>query len=134
MERLDTKTLPRFLETADVAVILFGTNEGQSAFSQAEQFALLWAKTLAGGMSGIRFGYIDGSPSAGGPTLGIDHLPSTLVVRNGVVTHRFEGFCPYNVIATALASRVPDRCAWVTNNREHAVEGLGDRDQVRWAA
>jgi hypothetical protein len=103
MKRLDTKTLPCFLDTSGVAVILVGSEEGLATFEQAGEFALLWADHAADHIIGARFGYIDGAQNPEALTrFKVAELPATLIVRNGLVTHRFYGRCSRHTIAQAL--------------------------------
>lgn len=113
MKRLDTKSLPAFLETAGVAVVFFGASDGPATMRQAEEFALLWADVVMHDLVGLRFGYVDGSANwlARG-LLGVDQLPAMLIVRDGEVTHRFEGRCGRASVLAALRAPAPRRRAW----------------------
>jgi hypothetical protein len=113
MKRLDTKSLPAFLETADIAVVFFGSADGDATMQQAEEFALLWSDVVTSDLVGVCFGYIDGSANwlAHG-LLGVDELPVMLVVRDGKVTHRFEGRCSRGSVMAALRSPTPKRTVW----------------------
>jgi hypothetical protein len=106
MKRLDTKTLLPFLESAGIGVVFFGAYDGKSTFHMAEEFAQLWADVVTSELVGIRFGYIDGSAEpAARISLKVAELPTILIIRNGVVTHRFEGRQKRHAILKVLKSR-----------------------------
>lgn len=113
MKRLDTKTLSSFLETAGVAVVMFGAEDGQPTMHMAEEFALLWADVVTSDLAGVRFGYVDATVDAVTRRfLGVNELPAVLVVRNGEATHRFEGFCSRKAVLSALRYRAPTPPYW----------------------
>jgi hypothetical protein len=113
MKRLDTKTLSSFLETAGVAVVMFGAEDGKPTMHMAEEFALLWADVVTSDLAGVFFGYADGSVD---PVtrrfMGVNELPALLIVRNGEATHRFEGFCSREAVLAALRHRAPNPPYW----------------------
>lgn len=111
MKRLDTKSLLALFETAGVAVVFAGSSDEATNMRQAEEFALLWADVVTNDMIGMQFGYIDGSANPiARDLLDVNGLPAIVVVRNGEVTHRFEGDCRRQDVLAALKS--PRRRAW----------------------
>jgi hypothetical protein len=107
MKRLDSKSLPAFLSSPGVAVVMFGAAVGEATLEQAEQFALLWADHAVSDVPSVRpevrFGYVDGTANWQAlEQFDIDKLPATLAVRNGVVTHRLEGLHLRDEIAQTL--------------------------------
>jgi hypothetical protein len=103
MKRLDTKTLPAFLETSRTAVLLIGSNDGDATLDHAEHFAMLWAQAVIAGLASVRFGYIDGDAN---PEIrerfDLVKLPSTLLFRNGAIARRAR--CPSTLSLHALIS------------------------------
>lgn len=86
--------------------MFFGAADGQATLDQAEQFALLWADDVADSIVGVRFGNIDGAKHWQARWLfAVEELPATLVIRNGVITQRFDG--PHLRIEIAQALRTP---------------------------
>ena len=113
MKRLDTKTLSSFLDTAGVAVVMFGAEDGKPTMQLAEEFALLWADVVTSDLAGVRFGYADSSVDAVTRRfMGVNELPALLVVRNGEATHRFESFCSRKAVLAALRHRAPNPPLW----------------------
>jgi hypothetical protein len=106
MKRLDSKTLLPFLESAGIGVVFFGAYDGKPSLDMAEEFAQLWADVVTSDLVGVRFGYIDGEAEpAAHIFLEVAELPTVLIIRNGVVTHRFEGKTKRQTILKALKSR-----------------------------
>ncbi len=58
MKRLDTKTLPAFLASSGLAVMLIST-EDAPLDAHAHDFARLWTACAASGRDDISFGYVD---------------------------------------------------------------------------
>mgnify|MGYP003581272194 FL=1 len=110
MKRLNTKTLPTFLARSGAAVLLVGSNSGETAMDHAEDFALLWAQAVIAGLTSVQFGYIDGDAN---PEIrkrfGLKELPVTLLIRNGAIARRTES--PSALSLHALVSSAPDRKA-----------------------
>ena len=128
MERLNSKSLPAFLKTAGVAVVMFGAAEVEATLEQAEKFALLWADHVAEHIVGVRFGYIDGTANwEARDMFGVDELPTTLAIRNGAVTHRFEGVHSYSDISLALHPSRPARVQSHAHWRRHEVAAGSQR-------
>jgi hypothetical protein len=112
MKRLDTTSLPSFIETAGVAVVFFGADDA-SSMTMAEEFAQLWADVVTSDLLGVRFGYVDSSVdriSRG--QFGVSELPALLIVRNGEVTHRFEGFCSRKAVLATLRYQASAPALW----------------------
>jgi hypothetical protein len=106
MKRLNSKTLLPFLESAGIGVVFFGAYDGKPSLEMAEEFAQLWADVVTSDLVGVRFGYIDGEAEpAAHIFLEVGDLPSILIIRNGVVTHRFEGKIKRQTILKALKTR-----------------------------
>jgi hypothetical protein len=106
MKRLDSKTLLPFLESAGIGVVFFGAYDGKPSLDMAEEFAQLWADVVTSDLVGVRFGYIDGSAEpAAHIFLEVADLPTILIIRNGVVTHRFEGQTKRRSVLKALKER-----------------------------
>src|SRR5262245_31576503 len=103
MKRLTSKTLLPFLESAGIGVVFFGGDEGRPNLRMAEEFAELWADVVTSDLVGIRFGYIDGSAEPlARAFLEVADLPTILILRSGVVTHRFEGRTTHGAVFKAL--------------------------------
>ncbi|MFT3725428.1 MAG: hypothetical protein QM773_17805 [Hyphomonadaceae bacterium] len=110
MKRLDTKSLPHFLDTAGVAVVLLGFDDA-ATMKQAEEFALLWASCQEEGLVGIQFGYVDGETNRDAwDMLGASVAPCLAIVRQGVVTRRLEGHRDHQEIAAIM--RQPASFPW----------------------
>lgn len=102
MKRLDTESLPHFLETAGAAVVLLGFDDA-ATMKQAEEFALLWANCREEGLISIQFAYVDGETNRDAwDMLGASRAPCLAIVRQGVVTRRLEGHHDHQEIATIM--------------------------------
>lgn len=88
MKRLDTKTLPAFLASSGLAVMLVST-EDTLLDTHAYDFARLWAACVESGRDDIRFGYVDasGTPAARKLACG-SPLPVILLIHDGQVACR----------------------------------------------
>jgi hypothetical protein len=88
MKRLDTNTLPAFLESSGLAVMLVGAEEAPID-AHAYDFARLWAACVESGRHDIRFGYVDVTSTPGAHTLaGTAPLPVILMLNDGQVVCR----------------------------------------------
>jgi hypothetical protein len=101
MERLDEDTLADFLQSGEVAVVLFGAPTGRPTLAQAQEFALVWADQP----DAARFGYLDALDNeAARRAFGIRILPTSVVFCKGVAAVKLEGFRSGRTIEAALRS------------------------------
>jgi len=125
MKRLDSKTLLPFLESAGIGVVFFGAYDGKPSLDMAEEFAQLWADVVTSDLVGVRFGYIDGSAEVAAHIyLEVAELPTILIIRNGAVTHRFEGKTKRQTVLKALKERSWRRTFDDTASQWHVGERI----------
>ena len=88
MQRLDTKTLPAFLASPGLAVMLIST-EDTPLDAHANDFARLWVACVECGRDDIRFGYVDIENTPAARTLaGSPALPLILLLSDGQIVCR----------------------------------------------
>ena len=103
MKKLDDDTLPAFVRGRGLRLVLFGSHHGKPTLAQAHVFADLWADRHAD----IRFGYIDAlCNEAAKKRYAVRLLPTLLVVRDGRVIAKLEGFHDRTRLETALVERL----------------------------
>jgi hypothetical protein len=89
LQKLDDDTLPAFVARRGLGLVLFGSHNGKPTLAQSHVFAELWADRL----NDLRFGYIDAlCYGAAKKDYAVRMLPTILVVRDGRVTAKLEGF------------------------------------------
>ena len=103
LNRLDDETLPGFVRGSGLRLVLFGSHNGKPTLAQAHVFADLWADRHAD----IRFGYIDAlCNEAAKKSFAVRLLPTLLVVREGYVIAKLEGFHDRARLEAALIERI----------------------------
>ena len=103
LKKLDDDTLPGFVAGRGVSLVLFGSHNGKPTLAQAHVFAELWADRNAK----MRFGYIDAlCCEAAKKRYTVRMLPTILVVRDGRVVGKLEGFHARERLEAALEPRV----------------------------
>ena len=102
LQKLDADTLPAFVAGREPGLVLFGSHNGKPTLAQAHVFAELWADRL----NDMRFGYIDAlCCGAAKKDYAVRMLPTILVVRDGRVTAKLEGFHSRERLEGALTQR-----------------------------
>jgi thioredoxin-like negative regulator of GroEL len=103
LKKLDDDTLPGFVAARGLGLVLFGSHNGKPTLAQAHVFADLWADRHRD----VRFGYVDAlAHEAAKKRYAVRVLPTLLVVRDGRVISKLEGFHDRTRLEAALASRV----------------------------
>ena len=103
LQRFDDETLPGFVRGSGLQLVLFGSHNGRPTLAQAQVFADLWADRHAD----IRFGYIDAlCNGAARKRFAVRLLPTLLVVRDGNVIAKLEGFHDRARLEAALSDRI----------------------------
>ena len=103
MKKLDDDALPAFVRGRGLRLVLFGSHHGKPTLAQAHVFADLWADRHAD----ICFGYIDAlCNEIAKKRYAVRLLPTLLVVRDGRVLAKLEGFHDRTRLETALVERV----------------------------
>ena len=103
LKKLDDDTLSAFVRGRGLGLVLFGSHNGRPTLAQAHVFAELWADRL----NDIRFGYIDAlCCEAAKKSYAVRMLPTVLVVRDGRVIGKLEGFHDRGRLEAALQPRV----------------------------
>lgn len=103
LQRLDDETLPGFVRGRGLRLVLFGSHNGRPTLAQAHVFADLWADRHAD----IGFGYIDAlCNEAAKKRFAVRLLPTLLVVREGAVIAKLEGFHDRVRLEAALSDRL----------------------------
>jgi hypothetical protein len=82
MKRLDTNSLPAFLDMPGLAVLLVGADD-QLTLALAEDFAMLWADCVSDGLNDIRFGYVDAVDVPSGRLLAAGSRPIVVFLQDG---------------------------------------------------
>jgi len=102
LKKLDDDTLPAFVAGRGLGLVLFGSHNGKPTLAQSHVFAELWADRL----NDIRFGYIDAlCCEAAKKHYAVRMLPTLLVVRDGRVIGKLEGFHNRERLEAALEPR-----------------------------
>jgi len=105
LKKLDDDTLPAFVAGRGVGLVLFGSHNGRPTLAQSHVFAELWADRNAQ----MRFGYIDAMCNeAAKKDFAVRMLPTILVVRDGRVAAKLEGFHSLERLEAALAPRAAE--------------------------
>lgn len=105
LQKLDDDDLPAFIAGRGLGLVLFGSHNGKPTLAQSHVFAELWADRL----NDARFGYIDAlCYEAAKKDYAVRMLPTILVIRDGRVTAKLEGFHSHERLETALAPRVEE--------------------------
>jgi len=88
MQRLTTRTLPAFLASPGLAVMLISTDD-TPVDPHAHDFARLWVACVESGRDDISFGYVDmeGTPAARA-LVGASALPLILLLNDGQIVCR----------------------------------------------
>jgi thioredoxin 1 len=108
MHRLTEDSLPNFIAQPGMALVLFGASSGRPTLAQAQECADLWADRAAE----IRFGHIDSlAHAAMAKTFAVRALPTMLVLRDGEVIAKLEGFHTRARLESALDARLEARAA-----------------------
>jgi len=103
LKKLDDDILPAFVAGRGLGLVLFGSHNGKPTLAQAHVFAELWADRLYD----IRFGYINAlCCEAAKKRYAVRMLPTLLVVRDGRVVSKLEGFHARERLESALKQRV----------------------------
>jgi hypothetical protein len=88
-----------------LSLVLFGSHNGKPTLAQAHVFAELWSERHGE----IRFGYIDAlCHDVAKKGHAVRMLPTILVVRDGRVTAKLEGFHSRQRLEAVLAPRVEE--------------------------
>lgn len=99
LKKLDDDTLPAFVAARGLGLVLFGSHNGKPTLAQSHVFADLWADRF----NDIRFGYIDALCCEGSKKhYAVRVLPTLLVVMNGRVIGKLEGFHDRSRLESAL--------------------------------
>ncbi|MFZ2031316.1 MAG: thioredoxin family protein [Vitreimonas sp.] len=103
LKKLDDDALPAFVAGRGLGLVLFGSHNGKPTLAQSHVFAELWADRL----NDMRFGYVDALCSeASKKHYAVRMLPTILVVRDGCVVGKLEGFHARDRLEAALEVRV----------------------------
>jgi hypothetical protein len=101
--KLDDETLPAFVAERGLGLVLFGSHNGKPTLAQSHVFAELWADRL----NAIRFGYVDAlCCGAEKKRYAVRMLPTILVVHDGRVVGKLEGFHARQRLEAALEPRI----------------------------
>jgi hypothetical protein len=126
MKRLDTKTLPAFLASPGLAVMLVST-EDAAVDAHAYDFTRLWTACVESGRDNISFGYVDVTSTPAARRLaGVSPLPVILVLRDGEVVCRSidknlhdyayragHAEAQWSQSTMSIGTRICDCCRWV---------------------
>ena len=89
LKKLDDDTLSAFSARRGFGLVLFGSHNGKPTLAQSHVFAELWADRF----KDIRFGYIDALCCGISKKLyAVRLLPTLLIMRDGLVIGKLEGF------------------------------------------
>ncbi len=99
MKKLDDETLVHFMGKSGLGLVLLGSHNGKPTLAQAHVFADLWADRH----NDIRFGYVDAlCCELARKRYAVRLLPTLLVVRDGRMIAKLEGFHNRNRLEAAL--------------------------------